>query len=266
MGIISDFVRAIQSGNVSSFLLSFCISLLALFPALILHECAHGRVAQWCGDDTAKLSGRLSLNPMAHLDLWGTLSMLFIGFGWAKPVPVNPWNFKNRRRDSIFVSLAGIITNFLLFLFSMLMCVLLAMIIVRPEASDNMFYYKAYGLTRADVIRDYAQGMYYVNGLKHITQAEWLHWFILYFKVFAVYNISLAVFNFLPIPPLDGYRFWNAAVFNNRLVIDERIIFGIIVGIFVLNRATGILDTGISAVTGFFTSGVTNLIYSIFGL
>jgi len=80
--------------------------------ALTIHEFAHGYVAYLCGDDTARLNGRLTFNPVAHLDPIGTLCMIFARFGWAKPVPVNPFNLRNRRRDDIFVSLAGVTANF----------------------------------------------------------------------------------------------------------------------------------------------------------
>lgn len=81
--------------------------------AITIHEFAHGWVAHKCGDDTALYAGRLTLNPLAHLDLFGTLCFLIMGLGWAKPVPVNPYNFRNPRRDDILVSLAGVSANFL---------------------------------------------------------------------------------------------------------------------------------------------------------
>ena len=94
--------------------------------SLIIHECAHGYVALKCGDPTAKMMGRLTLDPRKHLDPIGTICMIFLRFGWAKPVPVNPRNFRNYRRDYILVSLAGIITNLLVCLISMLISAFLA--------------------------------------------------------------------------------------------------------------------------------------------
>ena len=85
--------------------------------SLILHECAHGYVAYRCGDPTAKWMGRLTLDPRKHLDPFGTICMFLLGFGWARPVPVNPRNFKNYRRDDFLVSIAGIVTNLTLFVF-----------------------------------------------------------------------------------------------------------------------------------------------------
>ncbi len=89
--------------------------LVLLIPALMLalsfHEFAHAYVAFRCGDDTAFYQGRMTMNPFAHLDLVGSLMILFVGFGWAKPVPVNPLRMKNPRQDIIKVSLAGPISN-----------------------------------------------------------------------------------------------------------------------------------------------------------
>ncbi len=99
------------------------MEMLLMIPVLlfsvIAHEVAHGYVAYWCGDGTAKYSGRLTFNPVPHIDLFGTIifpALLIITsspflIGWAKPVPVNPNNFRKPRRDDIFVSLAGIVTN-----------------------------------------------------------------------------------------------------------------------------------------------------------
>lgn len=83
-------------------------------PALVFHEFSHAIVADRLGDPTPKKMGRLTLNPLSHLDLLGTLSLFLVGFGWAKPVPINPYNFKNIRRDTALVSFAGPIANFIL--------------------------------------------------------------------------------------------------------------------------------------------------------
>lgn len=85
-----------------------------LFIAIIFHELAHGYTAYRLGDNTAKDAGRLTLNPLKHIDIIGLLFMLVFKFGWAKPVPVNPFNFKNRKKGMILVSLAGPLTNFII--------------------------------------------------------------------------------------------------------------------------------------------------------
>ncbi len=87
--------------------------IIGLVVAISVHEAAHAFAAYKLGDNTAKLQGRLTLNPLAHLDLMGTIMLFFAGFGWGKPVPVNPYNFKNPVKDSAIVSLAGPASNFL---------------------------------------------------------------------------------------------------------------------------------------------------------
>ncbi|WP_300408193.1 site-2 protease family protein [Lagierella sp.] len=96
------------------YILSYIIIFSALIISLVLHENAHGVAALYMGDSTAKDRGRLSLNPLKHLSLLGTLSLLIFHFGWAKPVPINPYNFKNRKLGDFLVSIAGILTNFVL--------------------------------------------------------------------------------------------------------------------------------------------------------
>lgn len=86
----------------------------AVLSALILHEVAHGWVAYRCGDPSPKYAGRLSLNPARHLDAMGTVCFILLGFGWAKPVPINPHNFRHPKRGCALVALAGIMTNLLL--------------------------------------------------------------------------------------------------------------------------------------------------------
>lgn len=137
-----------------------------------VHEAAHAWVADMCGDDTARLLGRVSLNPAVHIDPIGTvifpLLMLATGipylFGWAKPVPVNPQRFHNYRHDDIMVSLAGIISNLLL------------------------------GLVAAMLLR-------MVNVIFHLPPG---HPFVFLLRYLMVINAVLASFNILPIPPLDG--------------------------------------------------------------
>lgn len=94
--------------------MEFLINLPGLLIAIVFHELAHGYTAYFLGDKTAKSQGRLSLNPLKHIDPMGFLFMLVFKFGWAKPVPINPLNFKNRKRDTFLVSIAGVVTNFIL--------------------------------------------------------------------------------------------------------------------------------------------------------
>lgn len=91
---------------------TFLIIVLAIIYALTIHEFAHALAATYLGDNTAKYSGRLNLNPLSHMEFFGTLMLLFAGFGWGKPVPVNPYNLKWKRWGSAVVSLAGPLSNF----------------------------------------------------------------------------------------------------------------------------------------------------------
>lgn len=154
-------------GRLSS-ILQDPLSLLYTVPAIIIgltvHEWAHAFAADKLGDPTAKNLGRMTLNPFAHIDLFGFLCLLVVGFGWAKPVPVNPRNFKNYRRDDIIVSLAGIAMNLVVAFFATI-----------------LFYF---GVYRWNLGSNEA--------------------FYTIFLSIVMINLSLAVFNLLPIYPLDG--------------------------------------------------------------
>ncbi len=156
--------------------LAFFLIALALIFALVLHELAHGFAALLFGDDTARRAGRLSLNPLAHLDPLGTLLLLTVGFGWAKPVPINPYRFRNYRAGLFVVSVAGIAVNLAL-------------------AAAGALLLKA--LVALDPLAVYAAFRGAKSGVGTLALA-------LYF--FVSINIVLAVFNLLPIPPLDGSK------------------------------------------------------------
>ncbi|PWB38440.1 MAG: site-2 protease family protein [Parcubacteria group bacterium] len=112
----------------------FLIIVLAIIFALTIHEFSHALAATALGDNTAKYSGRLSLNPMVHLDLWGTLMLLLAGFGWGRPVPINPYNMRWRRYGEAAVALAGPISNLL----SVVLFVLIIKIFVPGLSPDSL--------------------------------------------------------------------------------------------------------------------------------
>ena len=136
----------------------------ALLIALTIHEYAHGRMAYALGDNTAKLMGRLTLNPIPHLDPIGLIMLFFFKFGWAKPVPINPNNFTNYRKGTLLVSFAGPASNILMAI-------------------------------TAFVIMQVLQKL----GL--LT-----HGWQMFFSMLYIYNIFFAVFNMIPVPPLDGSK------------------------------------------------------------
>ena len=144
----------------------------AALLAIIFHELAHGATAYLLGDRTARDNERLSLNPLKHIDPLGLICMIFFGFGWAKPVPINPTHFKNRRFGLLAVSLAGPLSNFLMAFLSLFSANLI-LTVLNP------------------------QGSLIISFLLLVVE---------FFFVSALLNIGLAVFNLIPIPPLDGSK------------------------------------------------------------
>lgn len=188
------------------------IFFLLAFPgrilALSLHEFAHAWVANRCGDPTAKLLGRLTVNPLKHLDVMGTILMLLVGFGWAKPVPVNPRNYRNTRRDDLKVSVAGVTMNLIMFCLGFaLLTAFFGLAIARAEAGAAQTV--GYLLRRYDFINVaiYQIGESFGEIASYIAQ-------MLYY--FTVTNLVLCVFNLIPIPPLDGYHVLNDLVLRRR--------------------------------------------------
>ncbi len=147
--------------------IQLCIRLLIVFTILPIHEYAHGYAARKLGDNTALISGRLTLNPLAHVHPVGALMLILFGFGWAKPVPVNPRNFEHYKRDMAITAFAGPLSN--------LICAFAAIFV------DRILYNLALSMESLGLVYAYLAVQY-----------------------FATINLSLAVFNLLPIYPLDG--------------------------------------------------------------
>ena len=221
----------LASGNPLSFLSdlldvrSLLQTALAIIPALVFQEAAHAYAAWRLGDPTAKKMGRLTLNPLRHLDPVGTLMLFVAHIGWAKPVPVNPYYFKNRRRDDLIVSLAGITANLIMFLIG---CVLMygSLGLVMSRATTYRGYYhiveggETYRADAAFMLRyAYAMGSYF------ITPQCGAVWGFLYETLtgFVTLNLSLALFNLIPMPPLDGYHVLNDLILKQPLFASREV-------------------------------------------
>ncbi len=217
---------------------------LLAFPGRILalsaHEFAHAWVAHRCGDDTAKVLGRMTLNPFKHLDPLGTVLMLVVGFGWAKPVPVNPRNFRHYRQDDLKVSLAGVTMNLMLFILAMVAMFFIAASALAkvPALSVNNPsgpIFRADYMGRECLFALEGESYYYVP-LKSLLQmlpyasdylirpvfGEIPGYLYTMLGYFAMTNLVLCLFNLLPVPPLDGYHVLNDLVLRRNLFADPR--------------------------------------------
>ncbi len=196
-------------GIFSSSLSDLLARLIVLFTAITVHECAHGFVAYKLRDPTAKYSGRLSLNPMSHLDIWGAVCMVLFGFGWAKPVPINPMYFRDRKKGSAITALAGPLSNIVLaFVSTIFAAIYFSFVLTKFPNFITEFIYNV-------------------------------------FLQLAFVNISFAVFNLIPFPPLDGSKILGAILPNdkyNKLLMYERFGFPVLM----LLSLTGILGRVLS--------------------
>lgn len=183
-------------------LMQFFVRLIVAFTALPIHEFAHGYIADKMGDHTARYQGRLNINPFTHMDLIGTVCLVLTGFGWGKPVQINPRNFKNPKAGMAISAAAGPLSN-------------IVMAFITLTLSKVLFYLP--------------------------FENEVLSALLFMFQIMTTVNISLAIFNLIPIPPLDGSRIAT-------LFLPERIYFSIMqyerfifIGLFLL-LWSGILD------------------------
>lgn len=196
--------------------------LFAMCVAVSFHECAHAYSAYKLGDPTAKNMGRMSLDPLRHLNWISVLLFLFCGIGWAKPVMVNSKNLKHFRRDDIIISMSGPFTN--LFLSFVFYGIYFAVLMLAPAVASNI-------------------------------------WFLQFMSILIALNIQFAIFNLLPIPPLDGFHVVTSIFIKKRYVVVEFLQrYGIII-------LLGLILTGvIPTIMGYVSSGLWSLYSSFFGL
>ena len=182
MSFITDFIRELPI---------YLLSLPVILMALSVHEASHGYVAWKLGDPTARNLGRITLNPVKHLDLIGTLCMIFLKIGWAKPVPINTRNFKNPRRDMALTGAAGPLSNLVMALLHLLV-LRVAMLFIQPAFEEEAYLYAVSYFTGEKFSAPFA------------FTVVCLAVYLLYVGVSL--NLSLTIFNLIPIPPFDGSR------------------------------------------------------------
>ncbi len=221
-------IDALQGGfDFKAFMIRTLLSILPFLLALSVHEAAHAWMANRCGDPTAKYLGRLTINPIAHIDPIGFLMLFIVGFGWAKPVPVNPNNFRNYRKDDIKVSLAGITANLLMFVAGcLLMYGMVALALSKVPASawmNGAFGVQVsgewYGIDTSAAFLYAASMGEYLIGPYLGTIASYLFQMIV---IFTTTNMVLAVFNLIPVPPLDGYHVFNDLILRRQLFAPQK--------------------------------------------
>lgn len=209
--------------------------LIAFLFAISIHESAHAWMASRCGDPTARLLGRMTLNPLRHIDPVGTILLpaiaLFTGFpviGWAKPTPVDPRNFQNPVRDDILTSVAGPVSNFLVVICSVVMLSLLSF-------TSATAHYVVHGLAR-NMILD-------VSGITPVA---------LIFYQFMSINILLGIFNLIPVPPLDGSHVLRHFLSGRALRLYDQVgAIGLVLLLFFGGRLLGAV---MFPVVGFFNN------------
>ena len=230
-------------------LIACLLAIPGVLLALSVHECAHGWVSYKLGDPTARNLGRLTLNPLKHIDILGLICMVLLRFGWAKPVPVNARYYKKPRRDMALVAAAGPVSNLIMCIIGMLLLYLSYLIYsltaAEPVAFSSLWAAASYNWPE-------------VMGTE-VLSAKLMYLLFVFLWQFSILNVSLAVFNLLPIPPLDGSRI--AYVF-----LPSKWYFGImryeryiVLALFVL-LWLGAFSNVLSSISGWLLSGINWLI------
>lgn len=212
-------------------ILKYGVRVLIIFMVLPVHEFAHAYAARKLGDRTAENMGRLTLNPFAHIDIFGSLCLVLTGFGWAKPVPVNPNRFKHYKSGTIITAIAGPLSNLIV---AYIGCVIHKFI--------------------SNIVISYG------------TSSTTVGYLLIILEFFVSINVSLAVFNLLPIPPLDGSSLLTTFLpYKYRVKMGEyqmyiSIAFIVIIFSGILNKPLTFLSDVVTYVIGFL-SGWVDLIF-----
>ena len=196
--------------NIVSVLMGILATTIIIMVILPFHELAHGFVAYKLGDDTAKRQGRLTFNPLAHINYMGAVCLLLVGFGWAEPVPVNYYRLKNPKRDMALVALAGPVANLIAAVVGELLVNLFLLIV--PLSNSDTVWYSAV---------------------------------VVFFYYYVQVNVNLAVFNLIPLPPLDGSKILGAFLPEKAyqaLLMNERNLSMILMILLVTNVIDKIMD------------------------
>lgn len=260
-------------------LVYFLLAMPGRLLAISFHEWGHAWMAYKCGDPTAKNAGRMTINPIAHLDIFGLAMMLLAGFGWARPVPVNPYNFRNLRRDDLKVSLAGITMNLILFVVGIIFVygfVGVALSIAAENAWHEAFYLENYYgqlcffaaengqytyitvtqlLVYATSLSDYLIGNVFGQAAAYVYQM---------LTYFTITNLVLAIFNLIPVPPLDGYHVLDDLILHKvRIPISAKAqqYLMLIMMVLIFSGGSGWL---INTVTNLVFKGIGSLAYTVF--
>ena len=236
--MILDLITDLRNGaDIREVLPGILFTIIVVLFSLSFHEMSHALAAYKMGDHTARNLGRLTLNPGSHLDLFGTLSMMLFGFGWAKPVPVNTRNFKNPKLGIIVTSIAGPASNILLSFVALLLHAILIAVAPIPQVitTDTAFSGKI------------------------------LFFLVMLLYYFHILNLYLAVFNLLPIPPLDGSKILfmflppKAYIFVNKY--EQFIRMGLFALLFM-----GVLSVPLNLICGLLSFGMEFIIMLIPGI
>lgn len=223
----------------------FLLSLPVILLALTVHEAAHGYVAYKQGDPTPKALGRLTLNPIKHFDLIGFLAMALCGFGWAKPVPINPRYFRDPRRGTALTALAGPTSNLLLSYLGFVLMTVVFGICCRLSPLPEMWLWGGNGF----------DAIFYTCMTTTSLGLKLPGLLGLFCYLFAYYNLAFCLFNLIPIPPFDGSRVLGLilpAKYYFKIMRYERTILLVVLLLLATGLVSVPLGFGIEQIMRFF--------------